>query len=74
MIPTATLVNKIKALGYTLNDETKRVRIFRKKGSNPPHYIPVRKCDRLEDDFVRSVLRQAGVAQTDIEQFIADYK
>jgi hypothetical protein len=74
MVPTTTFVNKITALGYTLNDETKRVRIFRKKGSDPPHYIPVRKCDKLEDDFVKSALRQAGLTQADIEQFVSDYK
>jgi hypothetical protein len=71
MVLRNTYINKIRDLGYTLNNETKRVHIFRKKGSTPPHYIPVNKCDKLEDEFVRSTLRQAGVTPKDIETFMA---
>jgi hypothetical protein len=73
MVLRTTFVNKIKALGYSLNDETKRVYIFRKKGSNPPHYITVHKCDKLEDEFVQNSLRQAGMERKDIEAFLADH-
>ncbi len=74
MVLKTTFVNKIKELGYSLNDETKRVHIYRKKGSDPPHYLTVHKCDKLEDEFVRSSLNQAGVPRADIDKFIADYK
>jgi hypothetical protein len=71
MVRRDTYLNKIRALGYTLSGETKRVHIFRKKGSSPPHYIPVRKCEKLEDEFVRSTLSQAGMNAMDIQSFMA---
>lgn len=73
MVLRSTYLNKIRDLNYTLFNETKRVQIYRKKGSNPPHYITVPKCDKLEDDFVRSSLgpRQAGMSQADVASFLA---
>ena len=68
MILRTTLVNKIRQLGYTLNQETKRVHIFRLKGGT--HFITLKKTDKLEDEFVRSTLFQAGVNQADINAFV----
>lgn len=72
MVRRDTFVNKIRDLNYTLNNETKRVHIFRKKGGT--HYITVKKCDKLEDDFVRSALQQAGLTLKDAESFIANHR
>jgi len=63
-----TYLNKIRELGYSLKNETKRVHIFRKKGGT--HYITLHKCDKLEDEFVRSSLSQAGMSNADIKTFI----
>jgi len=72
MVLRNTYLNKIRDLGYTLKTETRRVHIFRKIGGS--HYIPVKKCDKLEDDFVRSTLMQAGLTAKDADAFIATYK
>jgi hypothetical protein len=74
MVPRPTLVNRIRELNYHLHQETQRVHIYRKRGSNPPHYVTIRKCDKLEDEFVRSTLNQVGLKQEEIEKFIAEYK
>jgi len=69
MIRRDTFVNKIRDLGYTLKGETKRVHIWRKKGGT--HYMPVHKVDKkLEDEFVKSALSQAGMKKDDIKTFI----
>ncbi len=68
MILRDAFLNKIRELGYTLKQETRQVHIFRKKGGT--HYITVHKTDRLEHEFVRSSLSQAGVKQQEVENFI----
>lgn len=37
MVLRNTYLNRIRALGYTLSNETKRVQIYRRKGDKP-HY------------------------------------
>ncbi len=71
MVRRDTFLNKIRELDYTLKSETRRVHIFRKKGGT--HYITLHKCDKLEDEFVRSSLAQAGVKHAEIEAFIASH-
>lgn len=71
MVLRNTFINKIRDLNYTLKGETRRVHIFRKKGGT--HYITVHKCDKLEEDFVRSSLGQAGMSRADVDTFIAQY-
>ena len=68
MVLRDTYLNKIRELGYTLKAETKRVHIWRKRGGT--HYIPVHKCDKLDDEFVKSTLAQAGQTQEQIKQFM----
>jgi hypothetical protein len=70
MILRTTFQNKIRDLQYTLFQETKRVHIWRRKGSDPPHYITIHKTDKLEDEFVKSALHQAGMLDADIRVFI----
>jgi hypothetical protein len=70
MILRTTLQNKIRELKYTLFKETKRVHIWRKKGSAPPHYIPIQNTNKLEDEYVKSALSQAGMKDADIKTFI----
>jgi hypothetical protein len=72
MVLRDTFINKIRDLNYTLNNETKRVHIFRKKGGT--HYITVKKTDKLEDEYVRSSLQQAGLSQKEADTFIAQHR
>jgi hypothetical protein len=71
MILRNTFLNKIRALDYTLKSETKRVHIWRKKGGT--HFITVHKTDKLEDEFVKSALAQAGMKDLEIKAFIDLY-
>ena len=68
MIPRQPYINKIRGLGYTHRGETKRVHIYRKKGAT--HFILVAKNKLLEEEFVVSSLRQAGLAEEQIKSFI----
>jgi hypothetical protein len=69
MVLRDTYINKIRELGYSLKNETKRVHIWRKKGGT--QYLTGHKCDRLEDEFVRSSLTQAGMSMSDIKKFLS---
>jgi hypothetical protein len=53
---------------WKFEDATKRVEIYRKKGS--PQRIDVPKRDSFPLDFVRIILRQAGVSQANIDAFL----
>ena len=69
MVRREHFVNKIRSLGYKFKDEQKRTYLYRK--TNGTHFISVPKPDLLEDEYVMSVLRQAGLTDEDIKAFIA---
>jgi hypothetical protein len=54
-----------------LKRQQKKPYLWRKAGGT--HYISVPKADLLEDEFVASALRQAGVLEDEIEAFLATY-
>lgn len=72
MVRRDGFINKIRELGYTYKSTQKRTYLWRKVGGT--HYISVPKAELLEDDFVTSVLRQAGCTDDSIRSFIASAK
>ncbi len=62
------LVNKLRDLGYKLKQDAWRVTIFRHPVSM--RVVSVPKRDLLSEEFVRSVLRQAGCDADDVKTFV----
>lgn len=67
-----SLVSKLRELGYVYRDQKKRVDLW----SHPAtlHRIAIPRRSRIDDDLVRSMLRQAGRPGDEIEKFIASAK
>lgn len=59
---------KIRSLGYSFKRETKRASIYRK--SEGVSYLHVPKSSRLTESYVRNVLRQNGLSDVEIDEFI----
>jgi len=72
MIPRDHFKNKIRSLGYSFKSQRKRISLWRKSGSTAVMSVPHTKF--LEDEYVKSVLRQAGCTKEEIEAFIASAK
>lgn len=70
MVPRQAFINKIRELGFTFKGEKKRVTLWRQKGTFL--YIAVPKSDLLEDEFVTSSLRRAGLEDDEIRKFIGE--
>jgi len=70
MIARQRLRNKLLELGYSFSLRTKRVEIHRKKGSTKR--IELTHQREFSEEYVRIVLRQAGLNQEEIERFIAE--
>jgi hypothetical protein len=69
MVRRETFINKIRELNFTYKTQQKRTFLWRQKGTT--NYISVPMADLLEEDFVKSCLRQAGLDQDEILAFIA---
>jgi hypothetical protein len=72
MITREAFINKIRELGFVFKAQKKRVYLFRKKGGFS--YVAVPKADLLEEDWVASSLRQAGLEEEEIKKFIGEAK
>lgn len=72
MVRRENFINKIRTLNYTYKSTLKRTYLWRKIGGT--HYIPVPKADLLEDEFVVSSLRQAGLSEEEIQAFLSSGK
>ena len=72
MVRREQFINKIRELGYKFKLQRKRVYIWRRVGGT--HFIPVPKADLLEDPYVTSALKQAGLTDEQIKVFIASTK
>ncbi len=72
MVRRERYINKIRELNYSYKSQQKRTYLYRKVGGT--HYISVPMADWLEDEFVRSSLRQAGCGDAEITAFIAAAK
>ena len=62
------VVNRIGDAGFKYHSETKRVELYRKKGTQD--YVVVPRHDLLPETSVRIILRQAGLEPEQIEEFI----
>jgi hypothetical protein len=72
MVRRESFINKIRTLGYTYKTQQKRTYLWRQSGTT--NYMSVPMSDWLEDEYVRSALRQAGCSKEDIKSFIASAK
>jgi hypothetical protein len=72
MVRRETFINKIRSLKYSFKSKQKRTYLYRK--TNGTHYISVPMADLLEDEFVISTLRQAGIPQSEIQSFLTSEK
>ncbi len=63
-------VNKLKELGYVFKDQLHYTEKYRLKGGT--HLVHVPRKGKLDVEWVRSTLKQAGLLKADIEQFIRD--
>lgn len=62
------IIAKLRELGYKFKRDAWRVQIFRNPATM--HLVQVRKRDDVDDDWVRSVLKQAGCSKEEIERFL----
>ena len=69
MVRKEAFINKIRELNYTYKKQQKRVDLWRKAGGT--HFISVPRRDLLDEEFVSSSLRQAGVSEEEIRTFIS---
>jgi len=72
MIARDWFINKIRQLGFTFKGQQKRTYLWRQRGGFV--YISIPKADLLEDEFVTSSLRHAGLNEEEIKQFIGAAK
>ena len=72
MVRRSTFINNIRELGYEYKTLQKRTLLYRKTGGT--HFISVPRTEWLEDEYVRSVLRQAGISEPEIQSFLASAK
>ena len=70
MIPNEALINFLRReLGYTFRKETQRVRIYRQRGGT--HRIAIANRAAHSPEYVRTVLRSAGMPDHEIDRFLA---
>ncbi len=72
MIRRESFINKIRELKYSYKTRQKRTDLWRKKGTTD--YMSVPLTQKLEDQYVRNALRQAGFSTEEIESFLASAK
>ena len=68
MVRRDSFINKIREHGYTYKSQQKRTYLWRKKGGT--HHMSVPMAELLEDEYVTSVLGQAGCTRDEILAFI----
>lgn len=67
-----TFISKIRELGYEYKTTQKRTYLYRRHGTTD--YISVPMADLLVDEFVNHALRQAGLTETEVREFLAAAK
>ena len=72
MVHRDTFINKIRLLDYYYKSQQKHTQLYRKKGGTHRIFVPL--ANLLEDDFVVSSLRQAGVNEPEIQSFLSAAK
>lgn len=68
MIPNDALINALRSLNFSFKKQTDRMMIYKLRGST--RRVAVRRNKSHDEIAVRSILRQAGMDDEAIEQFI----
>lgn len=71
MIYTNTLRNFVRDHGFSFKKQGRRRDIYKRPGD--PHRMMLPRTSSVDDDFARSLLRQAGIDDAQIEAFITQY-
>lgn len=72
MIPNDTLINALRSLNFRFKRQTDRVAIYKQKGTTLR--VAIRRNQLHDETYTRTVLRQAGMALADINNFISSAK
>ena len=72
MVSRQAFVNKLRDLNYRYKNQQKRTQLWRHAGGTHRIFVPL--CDLLDDEYVRSQLRQTQlISNPEIEAFIGAY-
>jgi hypothetical protein len=69
-IPRQHLINRLRELGFTFRKRTGRVELYRCAAT--ARRVEIVRKDLLDEEAVRSILRQSGVEREEIERFIGE--
>lgn len=72
MIPHDALVNALRSLKFRFKRQADRVEIYKQSGTT--RRVQLRRHDLHDETAARTVLKQAGMAQSDIDAFIESVK
>ena len=72
MVPNDALINRIRALDFSFKKGTERVHIYKKNGSTLR--VAIRRNQFHDDLYAAIILKQAGMAESDVKAFIASVK
>jgi hypothetical protein len=72
MISHEALHNGIRSQRFGYKNQTDRVELWKQQGSTKR--VEIRRRDFHGDDYARAVLRQTGMADEEIEKFIAEHR
>ena len=64
------LLDAVRSLGYEFKRRTKRVDIYRQRGTGKRISLSIRKLHSPE--YCMTILRQAGMDQADVEAFLGN--
>ena len=69
MIPHEALINALRTLRFHYKKQTDRVQIYKQSGSTLR--VAIRRNAVHDESYARTLLRQAGMPEGEIERFIA---
>ncbi|MGH9638272.1 MAG: hypothetical protein ACRD72_25845 [Candidatus Angelobacter sp.] len=70
MIHNTKLINALRSLNYTFKRQADRVCIYKQRGTT--RRVAVRRHDWHDEEYVRTLLRSAGMPLDDVERFIIE--
>ncbi len=70
MISTKRFVNKLREIGYSYKDRTKRMEVYRKDGGT--HIVMVPRKTQVTELWAINTLKQCGCTDDEITDFIRD--
>ncbi len=71
MVPNDALINVLRRkLNHTFKQQTERVSIYKQRGST--NRVAVKKANQHSPEYAGTVLRQAGMSQEEIDQFLVE--